>query len=169
MIASVYKEDMAVATGSKFSWMLAPGFLIIRAVTYLFRTTGQVLGVSLSNTIFQAVLFQKLRDRIQGPNSSEASRDKLYILIIWLTLSLRPCSYSQTIDAIRYRRFLITLRAQLISFSRTTEIIPTLEPRLQRAAVDSYADALRVVFICQIAINVLGFLACLAIQENPLP
>jgi len=113
MIASVYKEDMAVATG----------------ITYLFRTTGQVLGVSLSNTIFQAVLFQKLRDRIQGPDSSEI------------------------IDAI----------------CRTTEIIPTLEPRLQRAAVDSYADALRVVFICQIAINVLGFLACLAIQENALP
>ncbi|RDB22561.1 Multidrug resistance protein fnx1 [Hypsizygus marmoreus] len=113
MIAGVYKEDMAVATG----------------ITYLFRTTGQVLGVSLSGTVLQAVLLQKLRQRIQGPGSSEV------------------------IDAIR----------------RTTEIIPQLDPLLQRIAVDSYADALRVVFICQIAINILGFIACLPIQENALP
>ncbi|KAF5388036.1 hypothetical protein D9615_000232 [Tricholomella constricta] len=86
MIAGVYKEDMAVATG----------------ITYLFRTTGQVLGI---------------------------------------------------IDAIR----------------RTTEVIPQLEPTLRRAAVESYGDALRVVFICQVAINILGFIACLPIQENVLP
>lgn len=53
--------------------------------------------------------------------------------------------------------------------SRNTEIIPTLDPLLQRAAVASYADALWVVFVFQIAIGVLGFLACLPIQENPLP
>jgi len=113
MIASVYKEDMAVATG----------------ITYLFRTTGQVLGVSLSGAILQAVLHQKLRERIQGPGSSEI------------------------IHAIR----------------RTTEIIPQLEPAIRNAAVSSYADALRVVFICQVAINVLGFISCLPIQENVLP
>ena len=33
----------------------------------------------------------------------------------------------------------------------------------------SYADALRVVFICQAAINFVCFLCCLPIQENPLP
>ena len=33
----------------------------------------------------------------------------------------------------------------------------------------SYADALRVVFICQAAINFICFLCCLPIQENPLP
>ncbi|KAJ3761646.1 major facilitator superfamily domain-containing protein [Lentinula raphanica] len=55
MIAGVMKEDMAVATG----------------ITYLFRTTGQVLGVSISGAIFQAVLLQKLRMRIQGPGSME--------------------------------------------------------------------------------------------------
>ncbi|KAG8869816.1 hypothetical protein FRC20_000811 [Serendipita sp. 405] len=55
IIACVPREDMAVATG----------------ITYLFRTTGQVLGVSLSGTIFQAVLMSKLRERIQGPNARE--------------------------------------------------------------------------------------------------
>ncbi|KAF8138171.1 vacuolar amino acid permease [Boletus edulis] len=55
MIASVYKEDMAVATG----------------ITYLFRTTGQVLGVSLSGALVQSVLLHQLRKRITGPGSSE--------------------------------------------------------------------------------------------------
>ncbi|KAF5393868.1 hypothetical protein D9757_000184 [Collybiopsis confluens] len=55
MIAGVRREDMAVATG----------------ITYLFRTTGQVLGVSISGAILQAVLLQQLRSRIQGPGSAE--------------------------------------------------------------------------------------------------
>ncbi|KAG6837944.1 hypothetical protein H0H93_008338 [Arthromyces matolae] len=91
MIAGVYKEDMAVATG----------------ITYLFRTTGQVVGVSLSGAVLQAVLLQKLRLRIRGPGSSEL------------------------IEAIR----------------KTTEIIPELEANVQRAAVESYADALRVALL----------------------
>jgi len=112
MIAGVYKEDMPVAIG----------------ITYLFRTTGQVLGVSLSGAVLQAVLLQKLRERIHGPDAVEI------------------------IYAIRH----------------TAQIIPTLEPHLRKAAVDAYSDALRVVFICQAAISVLGFLACLPIQESPL-
>lgn len=113
MIAGVYKEDMAVATG----------------ITYLFRTTGQVLGVSLSGAILQAILLHQLRVRIQGPGSAEI------------------------INEIRH----------------STAIIPTLEPRYFDAAVHSYADALRVVFICQAAWNFMAFLACLPIQENHLP
>ncbi|KAF9569492.1 vacuolar amino acid permease [Agrocybe pediades] len=114
MIVGVYKEDMAVATG----------------ITYLFRTTGQVLGVSLSGAILQAVLLQKLRERITGPDA-----------------------------------------AQVTGYVRrhAAEIIPTLEPTLRKAAVDSYADALRVVFIFQAALSTLGFLACLPIQESVLP
>jgi len=113
MIAGVYREDMAVATG----------------ITYLFRTTGQVLGVSLSGAVLQTVLLQKLRERIHGPNSDSIIHD------------------------IRHN----------------AQMIPNLEPRLRKAAVDSYADALRVVFICQAAICLLAFLACLPIQENNLP
>ncbi|KAJ3504989.1 hypothetical protein NLJ89_g7655 [Agrocybe chaxingu] len=113
MIAGVYKEDMAVATG----------------ITYLFRTTGQVLGVSLGGSILQAVLLRKLRSRIQG----DGSTDLIYRI------------------------------------QHSTQIIPTLEPYLRKAAVDSYADALRVVFIFQAALGFLGFLACLPIQESVLP
>ncbi|KAG0705491.1 vacuolar amino acid permease [Suillus ampliporus] len=111
MIAGVYKEDMAVATG----------------ITYLFRTTGQVLGVSLSGAVLQSILLRKLRQRITGPGSLEVSG----------------------IHEIRS--------------------ITDLAPALRKAAVDSYADALRVVFICQIAINILAFIACVPIEEHPLP
>lgn len=57
MIAGVTKADIAVATG----------------ITYLFRTTGQVLGVSLSGTVLQAVLLKKLRERITHPGADEVS------------------------------------------------------------------------------------------------
>ncbi|KAG1753863.1 vacuolar amino acid permease [Suillus paluster] len=113
MIAGVYKEDMAVATG----------------ITYLFRTTGQVLGVSLSGAVLQSVLVRKLRQRITGPGSFEI------------------------IEEIRH----------------SIGSIPNLAPALRKAAVESYADALRVVFICQIAINILVFITCVPIEEHPLP
>lgn len=51
-----------------------------RTVTYLFRTTGQVLGVSLSGAILQAVLLQKLRERIQGPGSAEVGFPPITII-----------------------------------------------------------------------------------------
>ncbi|KAI0786360.1 MFS general substrate transporter [Abortiporus biennis] len=113
MIASVGKEDLAVATG----------------ITYLFRTTGQVLGVSLSGALLQAILTNKLRERIQCPDAAEI------------------------IEAIRH----------------STSIIPDLSEPLRKAAVDSYDDALRVVFICQAALNFICLLCCIPIQENPLP
>ncbi|KAI0079648.1 vacuolar amino acid permease [Panus rudis PR-1116 ss-1] len=113
MIANVGKEDLAVATG----------------ITYLFRTTGQVLGVSLSGALLQAILTAKLRERIHGPNAHEI------------------------IERIRH----------------STSIIPELNEQMRHDAVASYADALRVVFICQAAVNVICFLCCLPIQENPLP
>ncbi|KAG8691018.1 hypothetical protein FRC11_007428 [Ceratobasidium sp. 423] len=53
LIASVDKKDYAVATG----------------ISYLFRTTGQVLGVSLSGALIQAVLVSSLRKGIQGPDA----------------------------------------------------------------------------------------------------
>ncbi|QRW19223.1 major facilitator superfamily transporter [Rhizoctonia solani] len=55
LIASVDKKDYAVATG----------------ISYLFRTTGQVLGVSLSGALVQAVLVSSLRKGIQGPDAEK--------------------------------------------------------------------------------------------------
>ncbi|EIW82224.1 vacuolar amino acid permease [Coniophora puteana RWD-64-598 SS2] len=117
MIAGVYKEDMPVATG----------------ITYLFRTTGQVLGVSLSGAILQSVLLRKLKQRITGPNSAQASSINFHLA------------------------------------RHSIGSIPDMAPSVRRAAVESYADALHVVFICQFAINILVFICCLPIQEHPLP
>ncbi|KAL1723556.1 major facilitator superfamily-domain-containing protein [Schizophyllum commune] len=114
MIAGVYKEDMAVATG----------------ITYLFRTTGQVLGVSLSGAILQAVLLSQLRHRITGPNAAE----------------VRHFAIRHSIDTIR-----------------------DLDPLTKEAAVRSYGDALRVVFVFQLVMCIIAFLSCVPIQENALP
>jgi hypothetical protein len=75
MVASVDRSDMAVATGSKSLDPCSRGYdrANLLPVTYLFRTVGQVLGVSLSGTIVQGVLVRELRARITGPNSEEAS------------------------------------------------------------------------------------------------
>jgi hypothetical protein len=80
MIAAVPREDMAVATGSKLfrSFVFQATKTLSRQVTYLFRTTGQVLGVSLSGAILQAVLLQKLRQRIQGPGSGAVRPHKFH-------------------------------------------------------------------------------------------
>jgi len=113
MIANVAREDIAVATG----------------ITYLFRTTGQVLGVSLSGALLQAILTKQLRKRITGPEAFEI------------------------IEKIRH----------------STTIIPDLPVPLRVAAVTSYADALKAVFICQVACHTLALICCFPIQENPLP
>ncbi|OAX42903.1 vacuolar amino acid permease [Rhizopogon vinicolor AM-OR11-026] len=121
MIAGVYKEDMAVATG----------------ITYLFRTTGQVLGVSLSGAVLQTVLLRTLRQRITGPGNQHSY----------------PYAISHDFPLPRH----------------SISSISDLAPALRKAAVESYADALRVVFICQIAINILVLIACVPIEEHPLP
>lgn len=54
-------------------------------------------------------------------------------------------------------------------FRHSTSSIPDLAPAYRKAAVESYADALHVVFICHIAINILVFIACIPIEEHPLP
>lgn len=73
MIASVTKEDLAVATGSMCRIFVHPVDLLTysQLVTYLFRTTGQVIGVSLSGAVLQAVLLKNLRQRITGPGSEQ--------------------------------------------------------------------------------------------------
>jgi len=58
LIAAVGREDIAVATG----------------ITYLFRTTGQVMGVAFTGAILQSFLLKNLRERITGPVAEEIIR-----------------------------------------------------------------------------------------------
>ncbi|KAJ7490930.1 MFS general substrate transporter [Mycena latifolia] len=55
LIASVPRDDIPLATG----------------ISYLFRTTGQVLGVSLSAALTQTLLARNLRARIVGAGADE--------------------------------------------------------------------------------------------------
>ena len=50
-----------------------------------------------------------------------------------------------------------------------TDLIATLDPPLRQAAVDSYAMALKTAFRCQTAVAVCTLLACLCIEEYPIP
>lgn len=47
--------------------------LWLKSVSYLFRTTGQVLGVSLSGALTQAILAKELGERITGEGAEEVS------------------------------------------------------------------------------------------------
>lgn len=55
LIADIGREYVAVAT----------------SLSYMFRTSGQVLGVALSGALTQAVLSRELHKRITGPGSEE--------------------------------------------------------------------------------------------------
>jgi hypothetical protein len=73
LIGSVKREDMAVATGSKNRSSLHTIFtrLTLPVVSYMFRTTGQVLGVSLASSIAQSVLTKRLVENLKGPDASK--------------------------------------------------------------------------------------------------
>jgi hypothetical protein len=72
-MAGVSRTDIAVATGSKLADLLSFDVRLTYSVTYLFRTTGQVIGVSLSGALVQGVLLRELRQRITGPGADKGS------------------------------------------------------------------------------------------------
>ena len=64
---------MAVATGSTLTHYISRVVKSTneRLVSYLFRMSGQALGVSLSGALVQGVLTNQLRKKITGPGSYE--------------------------------------------------------------------------------------------------
>ena len=129
----------------------------------MFRTTGQVLGVSLSGAILQALLLKYLKESITIPGSEDVCRDFILLKKTEDLLRIVNIVYS-----VRRLQTFIT-RAYMKTFSHSTSIIPTLDPPLREAAINAYASSLRVVFIFQAISNFFSFLMCLPIQENPLP
>jgi hypothetical protein len=70
---------------------------------------------------------------------------------------------------VKHGSFMYTETVSKHHLRHSTDAIRELDPTLRKLATDSYADALRVVFICQMALSFLTFLSCTAIQENTLP
>ena len=128
--------------------------------------TGQVLGVSLSGAILQAVLMKKLPERIQGPGSAEVNQ-QCQSFTVWSRLIFHSCRSS--IESGDYVLFVLWLNDGWdFHGSHSTDVIHSLNPRLKQATVDSYADALRVIFIFQAVCNTIGCFTCLPIQEGAL-
>ncbi|SJX60740.1 related to VBA1-Vacuolar Basic Amino acid transporter [Sporisorium reilianum f. sp. reilianum] len=113
LINSVPRADVAVAT----------------SMSYMARNTGQILGVSVGGTLFQALLKRQLRQRITGKGA-----DKI-------------------ISEIRHR----------------SAIVPELPTQLREAAIESYAYALRWVFIGIALVSVGTVVGCAFIEDKELP
>lgn len=72
LIADVGPEHVAVATSCTWRRGLTSHHAAnTDAVSYVSRTIGQVLGVSLSGALTQAVLQKELTKRITGENAQE--------------------------------------------------------------------------------------------------
>ncbi|KIJ12570.1 hypothetical protein PAXINDRAFT_82767 [Paxillus involutus ATCC 200175] len=111
----------------------------------LFRGMGQVSGVAISSALFQSKLASELRKRIQTPDAEEASSHSF----------CRACR--------------LTLCIQMISKIRhSSTLVSELPPELQRAARDSYAEALRAVFILAACSTFLAYIARLPVPEKSL-
>ncbi|CCF53115.1 hypothetical protein NDA11_000027 [Ustilago hordei] len=123
LIASVSKEKAAVATGT----------------VYLFRSLGQVMGVSLSTALFQMLLQAQM-----GKN---------------ITLDLLPDpgegveGVSKLISALRH----------------DASLVPSLRPvELREAAQLSYENAIKWVFVFVTALNLLYLAVCWPVEEYEL-
>jgi hypothetical protein len=80
LIASVPPNEIPLATGRAFSSLILyrwPSNSYVNRrhqVSYLFRTTGEVLGVSLSAALTQTLLVRELRMRIVSDGADEVCR-----------------------------------------------------------------------------------------------
>ncbi len=139
-------SDSAIAVGTGFGQL----FRGIGAFFWLYLTircgsyrTGQVGGVAVSAAIFQSVLNVELHKRIHTDNANEVL--KLFHIV------------GQSLNAL----------VQLITRIRhSTSLVATLPLELQRAARDSYAVALRTVFILAACSTFLAYLARLPVSHS---
>ena len=73
LIGDVGREGIAAATSREQVSRSARITVLIPAVSYTARMTGQVLGVGLAGAILQAVLTKQLNQRITGPGAAEVA------------------------------------------------------------------------------------------------
>lgn len=143
IINSVERDEVAIATG----------------MSYMFRYSGQVVGVSLAGVILQGTLKNELRRRIAGEGSEEVRFFPLSYCFVSFSLFLPFFS-----SPIHF--FLL----QLISKIRhQSSIIPTLPSKLAKEAIQSYEKALFYVFIFCAAMSIATMLCCLCIEDQVLP
>jgi hypothetical protein len=76
----------------------------IISISYLFRTTGGVLGVSTCQGVFQAVLKTQLVEKVKGPNAAEIiDAVRKSVSVIWeLPEDVREMVLEAYLIAIKY-------------------------------------------------------------------
>lgn len=99
-------------------------------------------GVGIASSIFQSILDKELRKRIHGPDSEQVNDPDP------LTTMKSTKVLLQMIRAIRH----------------SSKLVANLEPELQRKARDSYAIALRAVFIFAACATLLAFIVRLPVR-----
>jgi hypothetical protein len=77
LISAVDRQDMAVAT----------------ALSYLYRYSGQVIGVALSSAFLQGILTAQLERRITGPGSAEVIGSFLFDFAPRINVVHKPPSF----------------------------------------------------------------------------
>ncbi|CED84921.1 Predicted transporter (major facilitator superfamily) [Phaffia rhodozyma] len=109
LISSVERENIPVATG----------------MSYLSRTTGQVIGVSLSATASQAILEKSLRSKITGEGSTQIINDILHSIdyIRELPAELQQMATDSWATSLRY----IFVSQAILSFILLVCLLPIRE------------------------------------------
>lgn len=93
IIANARQEDQAVATAGRRHLTLFPENYLKRffPVSYLFRSLGSVVGLSVGSTLVQATLRYLLRLRLSGDDAQEVSKIYGYFSTLFLTILRKDC------------------------------------------------------------------------------
>ena len=80
LIANAGQADQAIATAGKISAFLSINLLNKVAVSYLFRSLGSVVGLSVGATLVQRTLRSSLQRKLSGHDVDEVSSTSLHFL-----------------------------------------------------------------------------------------
>ncbi len=116
-------------------------------MSYLFRSLGSVVGLSVGSTLVQGTLRYALQRRISGEDVNE--------------VCFTPGSISASFDEFSFLQIIKRVRESLKS-------IDELSPTLQAAVRGSYDEAIHVTFYFAVAMAACGLLASIFIKEKSL-
>ena len=80
LIANAGQADQAIATAGRLSTYLSINFAHKIAVSYLFRSLGSVVGLSVGATLVQGTLRSSLQRKLSGQDVDEVRPTSLHFL-----------------------------------------------------------------------------------------
>ena len=121
----------------------------IIVVSYLFRSLGSVVGLSVGSTLFQNTLRKYLHERLLGQDVDEAR--VLHIL----SSPLLKCSRMLVLQIVHRVR-------------ESLNYVDQLEPSVRAIVRTSYEEALQATFWFAVVLSVLALISSFFIKEKPL-